>query len=171
MPEPPKRVQLKQNDSSKSINFTAKEAGAQVSGTVYGPNGGPVSELNGWVYAREYSPNAAEDEFYDIVAEVPLSSRGTFSFPGVAGEYIVGLWLPPGSGYVNPEEKYYNVADANGVTTLTDYNQTAQNEASFSLTANDATVSGSFTLNANTCLLYTSPSPRDLSTSRMPSSA
>jgi hypothetical protein len=149
LPEPPKRVQLKQNDSSKSINFTAKEAGAQVSGTVYGPNGGPVSDLNGWVYAREYSPNAAEDEFYDIVAEVPLSSRGTFSFPGVAGEYIVGLWLPPGSGYVNPEEKYYNVSDTNGVTTLTDYNQTVQNEVSFSLTANDATVSGAFTLNAN----------------------
>jgi len=150
LPEPPKRVQLKQNDSSKSINFTAKEAGAQVSGTVYGPNGGPVSDLNGWVYAREYSSSADEDEFYDFVAEVPLSSMGTFSFPGVAGEYIVGLWLPPGSGYVNPEEKYYNIAVANGVTTLTDYNQTAQNEASFSLTANDATVSGSFTLNANT---------------------
>ena len=150
LPEPPKRVQLKQNDSSKSINFTAKEAGAQVSGTVYGPNGGPVSDLNGWVYAREYSPSGDEDEFYDFVAEVPLSSMGTFSFPGVAGEYIVGLWLPPGSGYVNPEEKYYNIAVANGVTTLTDYNQTAQNEASFSLTANDATVSGSFTLNANT---------------------
>ena len=28
-----------------------------------------------------------------------------------------------------------------------------------------------FTRNKNTCLLYTSPSPRDLSTSRMPSSA
>ena len=27
------------------------------------------------------------------------------------------------------------------------------------------------TVNGNTCLLYTSPSPRDLSTSRMPSSA
>ena len=101
------------------------------------------------MYAREYSPNATEDEFYDIVAEVPLSSRGTFSFPGVSGEYIVGLWLPPGSGYVNPEEKYYNVADTNGVTTLTDYNQTVQSEVSFSLTANDATVSGAFTLNAN----------------------
>ena len=30
---------------------------------------------------------------------------------------------------------------------------------------------GYFHLNINTCLLYTSPSPRDLSTSRMPSSA
>ena len=28
-----------------------------------------------------------------------------------------------------------------------------------------------FRLNSNDCLLYTSPSPRDLSTSRMPSSA
>ena len=30
---------------------------------------------------------------------------------------------------------------------------------------------GSVLMNMNTCLLYTSPSPRDLSTSRMPSSA
>ena len=32
-------------------------------------------------------------------------------------------------------------------------------------------VTGSFYERTNTCLLYTSPSPRDLSTSRMPSSA
>ena len=54
---------------------------------------------------------------------------------------------PPGSGYVNPEEKYYSVDVANGVTTLTDFNQTTQSEASFTLMANDATVSGSFILN------------------------
>ena len=30
---------------------------------------------------------------------------------------------------------------------------------------------GTLILQSNTCLLYTSPSPRDLSTSRMPSSA
>ena len=147
LPEPPKRVQLKPNDISKSINFSAKEAGAQVSGTVYGPNGGPVSDVNGWVYAREYSANLEGDNFYEIVAEVPLTSRGTFSFPGIAGEYIVGLWLPPGSGYVNPEEKYYKVVVEDGNTTLSDFNNTVSTEASFSLTANDATVSGSFTLN------------------------
>ena len=35
----------------------------------------------------------------------------------------------------------------------------------------DVTGSGSLTIASNACLLYTSPSPRDLSTSRMPSSA
>ena len=38
-----------------------------------------------------------------------------------------------------------------------------------SLTTSESTVFG--LLMAGTCLLYTSPSPRDLSTSRMPSSA
>ena len=149
IPQPPKRVKMKASDTTKSINFTAKEAGAQITGTVYGPNGGPVSDLNAWVYAREYDADS-DDDFYEIVAEVPLTSRGTFSFPGVSGEYIVGLWLPPGSGYVNPEEKYYSVDVANGVTTLTDFNQTTQSEASFTLMANDATVSGSFILNGVT---------------------
>ena len=54
---------------------------------------GSVSDLNAWVYAREYDADS-DDDFYEIVAEVPLTSRGTFSFPGVSGEYIVGLWLP-----------------------------------------------------------------------------
>ena len=35
----------------------------------------------------------------------------------------------------------------------------------------DFAVDGGDTIEANLCLLYTSPSPRDLSTSRMPSSA
>ena len=148
IPQPPKRVKMKASDTTKSINFTAKEAGAQITGTVYGPNGGPVSDLNAWVYAREYDADS-DDDFYEIVAEVPLTSRGTFSFR-VSGEYIVGLWLLPGSGYVNPEEKYYRVDVANGVTTLTDFNQTTQSEASFTLMANDATVSESFILNGVT---------------------
>ena len=49
----------------------------------------------------------------------------------------------------------------------------AVTQATLTITNNDATVvagsvEASFT---NSCLLYTSPSPRDLSTSRMPSSA
>ena len=40
-----------------------------------------------------------------------------------------------------------------------------------SYTANDGLLKGKYEVMVNACLLYTSPSPRDLSTSRMPSSA
>ena len=86
---------MKASDTTKSINFTAKEAGAQITGTVYGPNGGPVSDLNAWVYAREYDADS-DDDFYEIVAEVPLTSRGTFSFQ----EFPVNTSLDYGSPWV-----------------------------------------------------------------------
>ena len=39
------------------------------------------------------------------------------------------------------------------------------------ISAGPITIANGYTVTINSCLLYTSPSPRDLSTSRMPSSA
>ena len=44
-------------------------------------------------------------------------------------------------------------------------------EAVFSATGGTKTTSGVYTIHTFTCLLYTSPSPRDYAASRMPSSA
>eukprot|EP00831_Metopus_contortus_P070632 TRINITY_DN6439_c0_g1_i1.p2 TRINITY_DN6439_c0_g1~~TRINITY_DN6439_c0_g1_i1.p2 ORF type:complete len:131 (+),score=14.24 TRINITY_DN6439_c0_g1_i1:179-571(+) len=49
------------------------------------------------------------------------------------------------------------------------YNQIINTNAPMTVNATILGSNGEYTL--NTCLLYTSPSPRDLSTSRMPSSA
>ena len=38
--------------------------------------------------------------------------KGTFSFPGVPGDYLVGIWLPPGSGFGYVEEKRYRVDES-----------------------------------------------------------
>ena len=47
----------------------------------------------------------------------------------------------------------------------------SSNTVTLAIDSTVATLTGSQTLTNKTCLLYTSPSPRDLSTSRMPSSA
>ena len=61
--------------------------------------------LNAWAYASESNDGNNSEEFFEVLAEVPLSPRGTFSFPGLPGTYIVDLWLPPGSDYALPNEQ------------------------------------------------------------------
>ena len=52
---------------------------------------------------------------------------------------------------------------------LTDTYYKVSIDASFGTGSSDELLYGNFAVHANSCLLYTSPSPRDLSTSRMPS--
>ncbi len=144
--EPPKRLMIKPQETSKKMNFTVKEAGLSIKGVVNGPNGSPVTDLDAWVYAREYAGINKEDEFEEIIAEVPLSSRGEFSFPGIPGTYSVGLWLPPGSSYDYPQEKIYVVEDQGGKPVLKDLQGNLVSKAGFDLKANDSKVEGSFTL-------------------------
>ena len=141
----PKRLRVKESESSKQLNFTVLEAGATIEGTIYGSDGSPISDLDAWVYAREYSEGEDED-FYEIIADAPVSSKGTFSFPGVPGKYVVGLWLSPGSLYSHPEEKVYEVELADGQTTLTNEQGDIVESISFTINANDSVVSGSFKL-------------------------
>ena len=142
---PPKRLKIKEDESTKTLDFKVREAGAKVSGVVYGPSGNPISDLNAWVYAREYHEDD-DNHFNDIVADVPLTSKGTFSFPGVPGEYLVGIWMPPGSDYGFAGEKYYKVEVTDGNTVLKDENDQVVSQASFTLTQNDSIVSGTFKL-------------------------
>ena len=142
---PPKRVRIKEGGNIPIVNFTIRPAGAKISGTVYDSNSRPLSDLDAWVYAREYSE---DDEYSQVLADVPLSSKGTFSFPAVAGKYQVGLWLSPGSGYTFPDEKIYTVEyDENTkTTTLLDESENTAQEISFNLSENNAVIAGSFTL-------------------------
>ena len=141
---PPKRLKIKDSDTTKTLNLSVQSAAATVTGVVYGPNGGPVADLNSWVYAREFSSN--EDEYANILAEVPLSAKGTFTFPGLPGEYMVGLWMPPGSTFGYAGEKYYKVEVVDGSTVIKDINGTIVPQASFNLLQNDSTIKGSFKL-------------------------
>ena len=141
---PPKRLKVKDSDVTKTLNLFVQSAAATVTGVVYGPNGSPAADLNSWVYAREFSSN--DEEYTDILAEVPLSSKGTFTFPGLPGEYMVGLWMPPGSTFGYSGEKYYKVEVVNGATVIKDINNTIVSQASFNLLQNDSVVKGTFKL-------------------------
>ena len=140
---PPKRLRVK--DKDKELDLYVQAAAATVSGVVYGPSGSPVSDLDAWVYAREFE--SSDDEYRDILAEVPLTSKGTFTFPGKPGKYLVGLWMPPGSDYGYAGEKKYTVTlDDNNATVLKDSNGTLVTQASFNLLKNDSVIKGSFIL-------------------------
>ena len=137
--EPPKRIKV--GDGVKTLNFTVRKAASKVEGVVYGPSGAPVTDLNAWAYAREADDDNGSDEFFNVLAEVALSPRGTFSFPGLPGTYTVGLWIPPGSDYAQPDEQTLTLSDA-GV--LTDENGNVLDKIEFSLAKVDSYVTGSF---------------------------
>ena len=135
--EPPKRVKV--GEGAKTLNFTVRKAASKVEGVVYGPSGAPVADLNAWAYARESNDGNDSEEFFEVLAEVPLSPRGTFSFPGLPGTYIVGLWLPPGSDYALPNEQELTLSDS-GV--ITDINGSNLQKIEFNLDKVDSYVSG-----------------------------
>ncbi|MFP6887666.1 MAG: hypothetical protein VB997_08890, partial [Opitutales bacterium] len=142
--EPPKRVRVFKDKSAPEINFVARTAKASVKGMVYGPSGKPVTDVDAWAYAR--LAKSDEDDFDEIVADVPVDSRGQFGFPGVPGKYYVGLWLPPSSGYVIPAEQLLTL-DENGE--LQDANGATLDEITFKLEVNDAVVTGSLKLSGS----------------------
>ncbi|MFL2929163.1 MAG: hypothetical protein ACJZ72_11350 [Opitutales bacterium] len=147
--QPPKRIKVNQNDSNRTMDFVLKEAGAKIKGVVYGSSGSPVSNLDAWVFAKDISGTSAQDEFIDVVAEVPINSRGEFTFPSVPGTYSVGLWLPPGSGFVPPAEKIFAIEEMNGTSVIKDGNGSVISQVTFSLMANDSIIEGSFKLNGS----------------------
>jgi hypothetical protein len=147
--QPPKRIKVNQNDSNKTMDFVLKEAGAKIKGVVYGSSGSPVSNLDAWVFAKDITGTSAQDDFIDVVAEVPINSRGEFTFPSVPGTYSVGLWLPPGSGFVPPAEKIFAIEEMNGTSVIKDGNGSVISQVTFSLMANDSVIEGSFKLNGS----------------------
>ena len=146
--QPPKRVRIKGDGEQKELNFRAREAGAIVSGVVVS-DGKPVVDLDAWVYAKEFMDIADDGDEYQfdrVVAEVPLSTDGTFSFPAVPGSYMVGIWLPPGSDYDFPEEAFFSVElDENDKIVLSNEEGIIEEgKAEFKLTSISTKLSGNF---------------------------
>jgi len=136
--EPPKRVKVGEGD--KSLNFSVRKALSNVEGVVLGSSGVPIADLNAWAYAREADDGSGNDEFFEVLAEVPLSPRGTFTFPGMPGTYAVGLWLPPGSAYSFPDEQILTLSESGQ---LTDLAGTSLSKIEFHLEKIDSYLQGS----------------------------
>ena len=111
---------------------------------------------------------------YDV-----LQNGGNAIDAMVATQFMLGLVEPQSSGLGGGAFVVYYNADEDKVTTF-DGRETApmaatprlfQDEAGEKLQFWDAVVGGLSVGTPGTCLLYTSPSPRDRTRSRMPSSA
>ena len=89
----------------------------------------------------------AADPCTDVIQQIVYSEE---QFQKTIDPYLRKIGLP------NDILKTLSVVDTPGTNTIVDHHQEITQE---------------FIPNSDFCLLYTSPSPRDLSTSRMPSSA
>ena len=112
---------------------------------------------SGW-----YAVSSANQAGTGNIGSSMTESSGIFTFPST-GIYLIQFTAQmyttsPGSSGANYYVQIYTSTDSGS-----NYIRSAYNAGSI------GAISGS--PNANICLLYTSPSPRDLSTSRMPSSA
>ena len=114
--------------------------------------GGKTLKVNSGANAVEFvtvtTPSAGASVYANLAA-LPTSGNTQGDFAHVTSNN--GLYIWNGSGW-------YSIAIVNATPSISGAN------ASYTL-ATDGTAT------TVTCLLYTSPSPRDLSTSRMPSSA
>ena len=141
-------MDLKVRDASASVSgvVLAKQDVLDANGDKNGTKNVPVVDLDAWVYAIELSEDGTPgDGFQNVVAEVPLSQFGTFSFPGFPGSYSVGIWLPPGSDYAEPAEQVYRIEMDGSTPQLFEANAVDPvDKASFVLTRVTSTLSGSF---------------------------
>ena len=111
----------------------------------------------------------SEDDWDAVIAVHP---KGTFAPSNHAAKY----WREKAKAGEDVYGRIINTASPSGIygnVGQTNYGAAKAGIAAFSLIAAQELAKYGVTVNclAPTCLLYTSPSPRDLSTSRMPSSA
>ena len=108
-----------------------------------------ITGLDALFYARESTSQEQDDDLQKILAEVALSKKGTFSFPSMPGQYLIGLWLSPGTKYSSPEEIHIELVEENGGSEMQNGSGDVLEEVRFDLVLNDAKVSGSLLLNGS----------------------
>lgn len=94
---PPRRVNVEHNETITGVNFVLHPSAGEIQGTLRDSDGNLLTDVDGWAYARR--KNAAEP-----IAGAPISN-GRFTLNVPTGTYMVGLWLPPNSGYTPSAEQ------------------------------------------------------------------
>ena len=76
----PKRVRITDSAKSKTVDFIVKSAGNTIEGIVLDSNNNPISNLDGWVYVKEYIEQDDEtplDEYFEnYVADTWVDPSG-----------------------------------------------------------------------------------------------
>lgn len=94
--QPPQLVEVAEGQTVGNVNFTLTEADSSIAGRVVNQSGKLLIDLDAWAYVR---PLTAPHP----IAEAPVRN-GEFSLKVPNGQYRVGLWLPPSSGYTVQDE-------------------------------------------------------------------
>ena len=153
-----------------NFNFKAADTGI-ISGSVTDSNGEPLNGAELQAFKVDDSGNTINNwPDFHINLGGGSSNNGKYNTKLPVGNYKlrVKIW----GGDKAYDVVYYNqVTDKNSASIVEVKKNKKNNKIDFIVTeATYATISG-YVYDENSCLLYTSPSPRDLSTSRMPSSA
>ncbi|MCS5575164.1 MAG: carboxypeptidase-like regulatory domain-containing protein, partial [Pseudomonadales bacterium] len=110
-PQPPKRIKVTKGQDS-TVDFVFQSAGHTVKGTVRDSNGNPVSSLWAWAYAR------TDNDGFDVVTDAPVDG-GEFTLKLASGDYKVGLWIGPESGYSMSAEADADLSNKGNESTST----------------------------------------------------
>jgi len=94
-----------------TVNISLVETSATISGNIVDPDGNPISEMYGWVFADQ----AGDDAFFGPGLGDAVSF-GQFSFDVPPGTYEIGLGPMPGSGYSAGDITEVTVADGETAT-------------------------------------------------------
>ena len=124
------------------------------------------------VFIVSFSATAFSEKQSEDLEDQPLFGTETFkamAFRSIGPAYMSGRIADIAVDQTNPSTWFVAVGSGGVWKTVnsgTTWEPVFDKESVYSI--GDVTIDPS---NSNICLLYTSPSPRDLSTSRMPSSA
>ena len=156
----PKRVRITDSAKSKTVDFIVKSAGNTIEGIVLDSNNNPISNLDGWVYVKEYIEQDDEtplDEYFEnYVADTWVDPSGRFSFPTASGTYLVGIWLPGESGYSAPADLTYRVDDSGELFAVSDSGEDS-NKTRIEIVLNEvnSTLVGNFRKGTNNIKTFT----------------
>ena len=131
-PQPPKRTKVTKGEDS-TVNFIFAAAGHTVNGTVRDSSGNPISTLWAWAYARtDHADSDGNDTTFDVIPDAPVDS-GEFTLKLPSGDYKVGIWIGPESGYSMSAEGDADLSDAGDESTST---------VNVTVGSNDKTITG-----------------------------
>ena len=93
-------VQVNPDEIVADIDFGVSSASRLLEGNLVDLDGKSIIDVKAAVYAR----SKQEEDWFDVVAESSVDGRGRFQLLLPEGEYLLGAWLAPESGYELQEE-------------------------------------------------------------------
>ena len=164
------------NENSDTITIGASGDTTNIIGTLQN-NGSAVASTNGITEADIFRLTAnitATGGPNDTTSNLERSDDASFGKIGTGMSESSGIFTFPSTGIYLVRCTYFGSAipdDNVGMVIKATTNNSSYDDVAFNQGSGDGSSGASFVGSLEACLLYTSPSPRDATLSRMPSSA